>query len=51
MTLTVDLSQTTIEAVLAEVIQSCRLSDVTIEDPPMEHIIAQIYTKAGKEAG
>lgn len=49
--LSVDLSQTTMEQVLSRVMETCRLADVTIEDPPMEQIITQIYARTGKEAG
>ncbi|WP_274651814.1 ABC transporter ATP-binding protein [Paenibacillus humicola] len=46
--LTVDLTQTTIERVLAELIGTVRFEDVTVEDPPLEEIIKHIY---GMQAG
>ncbi|WP_274361883.1 ABC transporter ATP-binding protein [Paenibacillus thermotolerans] len=47
--LSVDTRKTTIESVLGEIVSSCRIEDVTIEDPPMEEIIAHIYEKKGEE--
>lgn len=47
--LSVDTAQTTIEAVLAYIVNNHRLVDVTIEDPPMEEIITHIYARTGQE--
>lgn len=47
--LSVDTAQTSIEAVLAHIVQNHRLADVTIEDPSMEEIITHIYAQKGKE--
>ncbi|HEY0826779.1 MAG TPA: ATP-binding cassette domain-containing protein [Bacilli bacterium] len=44
--LSVNTSQTTIEAVLAYIIKQYRIVDVTIEDPPMEEIITHIYARS-----
>lgn len=41
--LEVDTSQTPIQKVMNEAIQSARVADITIEDPPLESIIAHIY--------
>ncbi|MGZ4113300.1 MAG: ABC transporter ATP-binding protein [Tumebacillaceae bacterium] len=51
LNLSVDTSQTSIERVLAHIVQHYRLEDVTIEDPSMEEIITHIYARTGKEAG
>lgn len=47
--LSVDTSVTSIEQVLAHIVARCRLDDVTIEDPPMEEVIAHIYANAGRK--
>ncbi|WP_199615256.1 ABC transporter ATP-binding protein [Paenibacillus alkalitolerans] len=47
LTLSVDTLNTTIETVLGDIVSACRIQDVTIEDPPMEDIIAHIYEKRG----
>jgi ABC-2 type transport system ATP-binding protein len=49
--LSVDTSATTIESVLAHIVQHYRLEDVTIEDPSMEEIITHIYERTAKEVG
>ncbi|MEF3303886.1 ABC transporter ATP-binding protein [Paenibacillus sp. GYB003] len=50
--LSVDTSRTSIERVLAHIVDRYRLDDVTIEDPPMEQIITHIYeSHARKEGG
>jgi ABC-2 type transport system ATP-binding protein len=49
--LSVDTAATTIERVLAHIVQNYRLEDVTIEDPSMEEIITHIYARTGKEVG
>ena len=41
--LEVDSRQSEIEAVLARVIQECGVEDITIKDPPLEDVIAEIY--------
>jgi ABC-2 type transport system ATP-binding protein len=50
LTLSVDVSVTPIEAVLSTIISGHRIIDVTVEDPPMEDIITQMYSGFGKEA-
>lgn len=49
--LSVDTSATTIEQVLAHIVQHYHLEDVTIEDPSMEEIITHIYARTAKEVG
>ncbi|MCX7572221.1 ATP-binding cassette domain-containing protein [Tumebacillus sp. DT12] len=49
--LSVNTVETSIETVLAYIVQNYRLEDVTIEDPSMEEVITHIYAKAGKEQG
>lgn len=49
--LSVDTTQTSIEAVLAHIVTHYRLDDVTIEDPHMEEIITHIYERTGKGEG
>lgn len=41
----VDTSQTDIDNVIARLMKKGRVLDITIEDPPMEEIIASIYQK------
>lgn len=48
--LSVDTTRISIESVLARIVADYSLDDVTIEDPPMEQIITQIYEGTGKEA-
>lgn len=48
--LSVDTSLTTIERVLAYIVENYRLVDVTIEDPSLEEIIAHIYARTREEA-
>jgi len=50
VTLSVNTSRTSIEAVLARLVEQVRIQDVTIEDPPMEEIITHIYAQAGADA-
>ncbi|HEU4962763.1 MAG TPA: ATP-binding cassette domain-containing protein [Bacilli bacterium] len=47
--LSVDTAKTSIEAVLAHIVNHHRLEDVTIQDPSMEEIITHIYAQKGKE--
>jgi ABC-2 type transport system ATP-binding protein len=47
--LSVDTAQTSIEEVLAYIVQHGRIADVTIEDPSMEEIITKIYARTGME--
>ncbi|RTE03521.1 ABC transporter ATP-binding protein [Paenibacillus whitsoniae] len=51
LTLSVDTGVTSIEAVLSGIMASHRILDVTVEDPPMEDIITQMYSSgvAGRE--
>lgn len=46
--LIVDTAVIGIEEVLGYIVSHCRVEDVTIEDPPMEEIIARIYERTGK---
>ncbi|HZG85731.1 ABC transporter ATP-binding protein [Paenibacillus sp.] len=48
VTLSVDTAATSIERVLAGIVGTVPIRDVTIEDPPMEDIIAHIYEKKGE---
>ena len=48
--LRVDLAQAPIEAVVSRLLQRYHVEDITIEDPPMEEIIAAIY-RAQAEGG
>lgn len=41
--LEVDTSRTPIQKVMSEVVQTSEVADITIEDPPLESIIAHIY--------
>jgi len=43
LTLEVDPTQQSIEAVVAHILATCRVADVTITDPPLEEIIAAMY--------
>ena len=43
MKLEVDTARTPLEPVIAAIIQHCHILDMTIADPPMEEIIADIY--------
>jgi viologen exporter family transport system ATP-binding protein len=45
--LQVDTSQTTMEATISDLVAHHRVADITIEDPPMEQIIAAIYQGSG----
>lgn len=45
--LRVDTTFTSIEEVLGYIVQRHRISDITIQDPPLEEVISQVY--AGKE--
>jgi ABC-2 type transport system ATP-binding protein len=48
--LQVDTGATTMEAVISGLMARHRVADITIEDPPMEQIIAEIYGKAEEKA-
>ena len=43
--LAVDTAQAPLEPVIAAIMQHCHILDMTISDPPMEEIIADIYGK------
>jgi len=49
--LSVDTAEVPIERVLATIVGAYRIRDVTIEDPPMEDIIAHIYERQGGTGG
>ncbi|HEY89987.1 MAG TPA: ATP-binding cassette domain-containing protein [Thermoflexia bacterium] len=52
--LEVDTAQTSIEQVIAQLLARYRIADITVDDPPMEEIIAQIYlaqTPLSEEGG
>jgi ABC-2 type transport system ATP-binding protein len=44
--LQVNTADTTMEAIISTLVSRYRVADITIEDPPMEQIIAAIYTQA-----
>lgn len=44
LTLEVDTTRTDIEAVTATILRAGPVADITIEDPPLEQVIAHIYT-------
>ncbi len=43
--LAIDTEQTPLQPVIAAIMQQCHILDMTISDPPMEEIIADIYGK------
>lgn len=47
--LSVDLTATDMESVLAVLVSRLRIADVTIEDPPMEEIIKHIFARKQEE--
>jgi ABC-2 type transport system ATP-binding protein len=47
--LQVDLSRTTIEAVVAALLKQAKVTDLTVEDPPLEEIIKRIYAEKGRD--
>ena len=47
--LEVDTRATPIEAVMAEVLRAGPVADIAIEDPPLEEVIAHIYTQSAIE--
>jgi ABC-2 type transport system ATP-binding protein len=47
--LAVDTAQTPLEPVIAAIMERSHILDMTISDPPMEEIIADIYSKKGGE--
>jgi len=51
LTLSVDTSKVSIDEVLADIVRSVRILDVTIEDAPMEDIISHIYSRTAEETG
>jgi ABC-2 type transport system ATP-binding protein len=46
LTLSIDTTVTSIETVLSRIMADQRLIDVTVEDPPMEEIITQMYSSS-----
>jgi ABC-2 type transport system ATP-binding protein len=46
--LEVDTAYSPLEPILAAIMQRCHILDMTIADPPMEEIIATIYSKKAK---
>jgi ABC-2 type transport system ATP-binding protein len=48
--LEVDTACSPLEPILAAIMQRCHILDMTIADPPMEEIIATIYSKKAKNA-
>jgi len=50
LVLEVDTSVAPVEAVVAAALAASRLEDLTVEDPPMEEIVAAIYASAEKGA-
>jgi viologen exporter family transport system ATP-binding protein len=47
--LQVNTAATTMETIISTLVSRYRVADITIEDPPMEQIIAAIYTQAADE--
>ena len=45
--LEIDTAKTHLEPILAAIMQRCHILDMTITDPPMEEIIATIYSEKG----
>jgi ABC-2 type transport system ATP-binding protein len=48
--LAIDTEQTPLQPVIAAIMQQCHILDMTISDPPMEEIIADIYGRKRLEA-
>ena len=46
--LEIDTSRCPLEPVIAAIMEYCHILDMTIADPPMEEIIATIYSKEGR---
>jgi len=46
--LEIDTSRCPLEPVIAAIMQHCHILDMTISDPPMEEIIAKIYSEQGQ---
>jgi ABC-2 type transport system ATP-binding protein len=49
--LEVDVTLTPVEAVVQAALRAGRLHDLTVEDPPMEEIIREIYADAERDGG
>ena len=47
--LEVDVDRTPVEAVVQAALRASRLHDLTVEDPPMEEIIQEIYADAERD--
>jgi ABC-2 type transport system ATP-binding protein len=47
--LALDTSHTSLEPVIAAIMQHCHILDMTISDPPMEEIIATIYGQVQRD--
>ena len=45
--LEIDTTLNPLEPIIAAIMQQCRIQDMTITDPPMEEIIAAIYSEKG----
>lgn len=45
--LEIDTSRAPLEPIIAAIMQHCHILDMTIADPPMEEIIAKIYSEKG----
>lgn len=45
--LEIDTARSPLEPVIAAIMQQCHIQDMTIIDPPMEEIIAAIYSEKG----
>ena len=48
--LQVDTNITAIEAVMNEVLRAGSVADIAIEDPPLEEVIAHIYSQDGSQS-
>lgn len=49
LTLKIDIARNPLEPIIAAVMQRCHILDMTITDPPMEEIIAAIYSQKVQE--
>jgi ABC-2 type transport system ATP-binding protein len=48
--LAVDTAQAPIDMVVGELLRTCAVEDITIQNPPMEEIIAAIYRERSEPA-
>ncbi len=48
--LEVDLDRQPIEQLIAQIVASYRVADLTVEEPPLDEVIAAIYRATGRTA-